>query len=218
MIMMTPFLAARLNFLGRMALMGMTVGVPLLAQDTSSPGSTWTFNPGKDAFSPDALLDLRSLNEDVAGASGFVQVDASGQFVLGNGKPARFWAANTDIGKEKNFKATPMGPQEAPNLETHARFLAKRGVNMVRLFSMVTPNANQPIDQPQEDVIDWMQRAVGAMKKQGIYATILPLLVGAPRRWGRRGDWMTMAARLRSAWFSSIRNCRTRSRDGGKKS
>ena len=137
--------------------------------------ATWAFNPGKDTFSPDALLDLRSLNEDVAGASGYVHVaDASGQLVLGDGRPARFWAVNTDIGRDKVFKPTPLGTKEAPSLARHARFLAKRGVNMVRLFGFVNPTATQSLDQTQDDVIDWMQRSVAAMKKEGIYSTLTP--------------------------------------------
>jgi hypothetical protein len=172
--MITPLWVDRFISHARMALVLSAVSIPALAQDAAAPAATWAFNPGKDAFSADALLDLRSLNEDVAGAAGFVHVDASGQLVLGDGKPARFWAVNSDVGKDKVFKATPLGPQEAPSLETHARFLAKRGVNMVRLFALVTPHPDQTLDQPQEDIIDWMQRGVAAMKKAGIYTTLCP--------------------------------------------
>ena len=144
------------------------------AADSTATGSTWAFDPGKDTFSTDALLDLRDLNEDVAGASGFVSVDASGQFVLGNGHPARFWCVNTNVAQSKTFTPAPLGPQEAPDLEAHARFLAKRGVNMARLLMQVAPGPQQDINRPQDNAIDWMQRSVAAMKKSGIYSMISP--------------------------------------------
>ena len=37
------------------------------------------------------LKKVRDLNEKVAGQSGFVRVDAAGQLILGDGRPARFW-------------------------------------------------------------------------------------------------------------------------------
>ena len=141
--------------------------------DSPSP-ATWAFNPGIDTFDSDALLDLRSLNESAAGASGFVHVDASGQLVLGDERPARFWAVNTEVGQEYPFVKHPLWAEPPPDLERHARFLAKRGVNLVRFFAMVTPDATQPIDQPKQNEIDWMQRGVAAMKKAGIYSDISP--------------------------------------------
>ena len=74
----------------------------LFAQTPAASG-TWAFQPARDQFRPDALLDLRSLNENVAGESGFVGVDANGDFVLGNGDPVRFWAVNTNAGREKPY-------------------------------------------------------------------------------------------------------------------
>ena len=93
---------------------------------------TWNFVPTADSFSPEAWLDLRSLNEPVAGQTGFVGIGADGGFVRGDGAPLRFWAVNTDVARSP-FVAAPLGPKTAPDLARHARFLAKRGVNMVRL-------------------------------------------------------------------------------------
>src|SRR5687768_7556524 len=79
----------------------------------------WAFVPPRDDFSSNSMLDLRYLNERVAGESGYVTLSKDGNdFLLGNGKPARFWALNTSYDKA--------------NLDRHARFLAKRGINMVR--------------------------------------------------------------------------------------
>lgn len=89
----------------------------------------WAFAPPRDDFSSNSMLDLRSLNERVAGESGYVTRSKDGNdFLLGNGKPARFWAVNTSYDKA--------------NLDRHARFLAKRGVNMVRFHGNITPKDN----------------------------------------------------------------------------
>ena len=110
---------------------------PALAQTTStettSPavsdiGKTWDFKPLRDSFSADSLLDLRSLNEKVAGESGFVRRSKDGSdLLLGNGKPVRFWSVSTYV-----QRLAGMEP-----IEHHARWLAKRGVNMVRYHGQV---------------------------------------------------------------------------------
>ena len=158
------------------ALVGAGVGAQ---QPASTPpaSSSWAFQPAPDEFRADALLDLRSLNEAIAGETGFVRVDANGDFVRGDGRPIRFWAVNTDVARHP-FTATPLGPRNAPDLARHARFLAKRGVNMVRLHRQISPSleahpdaAFGDIDQAERDSI-W--RTVAAMRKEGIYTTISP--------------------------------------------
>lgn len=136
--------------------------------------ASWPFEPARDAFSPDALLDLRSLNEKVAGESGFVRANADGDFVLGNGQPFRIWAVGTDVGREKPFNPRPLGRKTEPDLAYHARFLAKRGVNMVRCHAFLSPKADQPLEAMNEGDRDWIWRNVAAMKKEGIYTTISP--------------------------------------------
>lgn len=141
---------------------------------------TWSFTPARDEFRADALLDLRGLNEAVAGETGFVHLDAQGGFVRGDGKPIRFWAVNTDVAREA-FVAAPLGPQTAPDLTRHARFLAKRGVNMVRLHRQLSPPVQAgltltDINRAERDSI-W--RSVAAMRREGIYSTISPYWAGA---------------------------------------
>jgi hypothetical protein len=128
---------------------------------------TWAFHPPRDEFSPDALLDLRWLNEKAAGEHGFVRRSADGSgFVLGDGRPARFWALNDNA-----FDT---------DLARHARFLAKRGINMVRFHCNITPGGNdlQGIDAADRDRL-W--KGVAAMKKEGIYVTYSPYWAGASR-------------------------------------
>ena len=55
----------------------------------STASGTWAFVPERDRFRSDALLDLRGLNEKVAGQSGFVRLAPDGEsFVLGDGTPS----------------------------------------------------------------------------------------------------------------------------------
>ena len=134
----------------------------------------WVFQPARDDFRSDALLDLRSLNEKTAGESGFVKINANGEFVLGNGRPVRFWAVNTNVGREKPFAVRPLWAKEEPDLTHHARFLAKRGVNMVRLHAHLNPGPNGSATAFDAADRDWIWRTVAAMKKEGVYTTISP--------------------------------------------
>jgi len=128
---------------------------------------TWAFDPPKDTFDPAAMFDLRGLNEKVAGESGFVRLSADGNvFLLGSGKPARFWAVNTSA-----YNKHPLFP--APDLARHARFLAKRGVNMVRFHGNMTP-PDGVLGHTDTGERDGLWRTVAAMKKEGIYTTFSP--------------------------------------------
>ncbi|MCX7798814.1 MAG: hypothetical protein N2109_00545 [Fimbriimonadales bacterium] len=165
------------------------LGIVASACSAQTPG-TWAFDPKPDGFSPAAAFDLRSLNERVAGESGYVRVDANGDFVLGNGKPVRFWCVNTDVGREKPFVVRPLGRQTEPDLDRHARFLAKRGVNMVRAHTHMNPKPDQDPRGIDEKERDWVWRLVAAMKKQGIYTTVSPywaVTCKIGRNWGIEG-------------------------------
>ena len=87
---------------------------------TVSAKDTWAFEPEPDTYNNQALLDLRDLNETVAGESGFIRLSPDGRdFVKGDGSPIRFWAVNSYIWRK--------GQEE---IADQARFLAKRGVPM----------------------------------------------------------------------------------------
>ena len=149
----------------------------LAAAQTSQ---TWDFAPGPDLFSDTALLDLSYLNEDMAGESGFIRRSVDGAaFVRGDGVPIRFWALNTYV--------AGLGMSE---LQNHARFLAKRGVNMVRLHGQI-PQAGEtggPLEAIDDAVRDQLWQLVAAMKDAGIYITFSPYYpqhvhADAARRW-----------------------------------
>ncbi len=123
----------------------------------------WPFAAPKDEFSPDALFDLRSLNEKVAGESGYVTRSKDGNdFVLGNGQPVRFWALNTGAYERNSI-----------DLERHGRFMAKRGVNMVRFHGNMTPTDGKLMDIDVKER-EKLWKLVAAMKKSGIYTTFSP--------------------------------------------
>jgi len=128
----------------------------------TEPGK-WNFESLADDFSSTALLDLRSLNETVAGQSGFVHVAAghSGKFVLGDGTPVRFWGVN--VGNEASDFAS---------LSLQANFLAKRGVNLVRYFHQLPTSNPTNINAVDPAYIEGAQRTVAAFKQQGIYTEI----------------------------------------------
>jgi len=128
------------------------------------PG-TWAFEPDFDQFDTNALLDLRYLNERVAGQSGFIQRSKAGGFLHGDGRPARFWAVNTNL-HNKN---------DSEQLALHARWLAKRGVNMVRFHGQLCPKTpGSRVTDVDRKALDACWRLVAAMKKEGIYTTVSP--------------------------------------------
>lgn len=127
----------------------------------------WAFTPPDDPFDAHAAFDLRSLNEPIAGASGFVHSDGQGHFLLGDGKPARFWAMNIGTGANKDA-----------DLAHEARFLAKHGVNLVRIFLNLEPdlkaNPAAEVTDVRQQQIQRCWKVVAAMKKEGIYSLISP--------------------------------------------
>ncbi len=165
---------------------------PFLPSGTSKPGQggklasaagTWPFLPERDEFRADALLDLRGLNEKIAGQSGFVRLARDGEsFVLGDGTSARFWGVTTYVERDRTVE----------ELAHHARFLAKRGVNMVRLHGHMDPKEkNARVTDVDEKAIDEAWKLVAAMKKEGIYVTISPYwsanVKHVPAQWGIDG-------------------------------
>ena len=161
---------------GAIVALACNLAMGAMAGNVGSDG-TWPFSPPRDTFSAGALLDLRSLNETVAGETGFVRSNADGDFVRGDGKPIRFWAVNTNVA-ERTGSARPLWPLGAPDLARHARFLAKRGVNMVRLHQQISPDLkakpSAAIDDINEAQRDAIWRSVAAMRREGIYTTLSP--------------------------------------------
>jgi len=121
----------------------------------------FAWEPAPDPFTGNALLDLRRLNEKIAGQSGPV-ARRGGKFVLGSGKPVRFWAVNISA---RNTS------QDRESIDYMARKLAKLGVNMVRYHSPLFTDRRDParVDPKR---LDNLQYTIAALKKQGIYTTL----------------------------------------------
>jgi hypothetical protein len=144
----------------------------------------WPFVHARDSFRTDALLDLRELNEPIAGQHGFIRLsDDRNGFVRGDGIPVRFWGVNYSFARN----------QDGKELGHSARFLAKRGVNLIRFGA---GNAHSHAKNPEltdadPKHIEQVWRVVAAMKKEGIYTTINPYWVldlkNVPGSWGIEG-------------------------------
>lgn len=133
-----------------------------------SPQQGWDFTYEGDEFTEDALLDLRHLNETVAGENGFIRLSADSTHFVNDQGPVRFWA----IGGGGLVRGhDPELTDE--DLAIYARFLAKMGVNMIRYHGEMF-STTQEIMTPNTEEADYIWRVVAAMKKEGIYTTISP--------------------------------------------
>jgi hypothetical protein len=168
---------------GSLALILILLSLASVPVTPTLEAGTWPFLPQRDTFKRDALLDLRGLNEKVAGQSGFVRLSKDGEsFVLGDGASERFWAVTTYVQRDRS----------AEDLAHHARFLAKRGVNMVRLHGHLEPkDKNAKLTDADQKTIEEAWKLVAAMKKEGIYTTLSPYwaanLKHVPAAWGIEG-------------------------------
>jgi hypothetical protein len=126
-------------------------------------GDWFPLRAGPDSFSNQSIIDMSSLNEDVAGSRGRI-VRSGDQFVDASGNPIKFWG----IG------AAPAGTT-APIMQQQARWYAKHGINMVRLHpvqdllgELQGPRNARTFDPAKLDLLD---RWFAAMKNEGIYTT-----------------------------------------------
>lgn len=157
---------------------------------TVTETGTWAFTPEPDTYNNQSLLDLRFLNEKIAGESGFIRRSPDGRnFVKGDGVPIRFWAVNSDSWREG---------KEA--IADQARFLAKRGVNLVRWHGQIqAKNEDSKITDIDEKAREQLWQFVAGMKQEGIYMTISPyyaMPVKAKPNWGIPRDSESMQGLL----------------------
>ena len=154
-----------------MALAALTLvasGLPVRAEmRTWGTEGTWAFRP-EDRLEGGAL-DLRARNEAVAGQRGYVRLSEDGNaFVRGDGKPIRFWGVAAHVNKKVSDA----------DLARHARFLARVGVNMVRVggasSGLIPQEKGAKLTDVNEAFVRDVWRTVGAMKSQGIYTRIAP--------------------------------------------
>lgn len=120
----------------------------------------WPFEPDQDTYEQESPIDLRHLNEDLAGESGWVERRGD-DYVLGSGEPVRFAGVVTGSGSYSTYGA-------------QARFLAKRGVNAARWHKSIDDRSpdSDSILNVNEDAIKEAQQHVAAFKEAGIYSNI----------------------------------------------
>jgi hypothetical protein len=177
------------------------IGMCIVGHSRSEPASfdprdSWEFQYRNNDFNSSALLDLRPLNETVAGERGFVRLTPDGTgLVFGDGKPARFWGT-IFIPGEQSSSVIPDPAKKASDadLEEHSKWLAKLGVNMTRrMFLGVPMNPGSTPDDVNQAEIDAVWRYVATMKKRGIYtslittATLVDYGKADIRKWGVAG-------------------------------
>ena len=151
------------------------------------PAKAWAFPELRDTFA-ESPIDLRRLNESVAGEHGFIRLSQDGNsLVRGDGQPIRFWSGSDYAWripfKDKNLSVSPTERESAAH---HARWAAKRGINMVRFHGHLPPKQqrNGP-PTSREDINEedlhgaWYM--VATFKKEGIYSTLSPY-------WGSHTD------------------------------
>ena len=176
---MNSFRFWRISFL--FALAAVTSPALTAAEPVLDESNSWAFTPPRDIFAGEAALDLRFLNEAQSGENGFVRLSDDGNsFVRGNGEPIRFWAIGTD--------AYEFSPED---MDSHARWLAKLGVNLVRLHVTICDKTEgTKITDLNEELIDGVYRFIKSCKDNGIYVIISPFYshFDAPSSWELAGD------------------------------
>jgi hypothetical protein len=111
------------------------------------------FAPKPDPYNPASPIDLRSLNEPLAGDHGFIAVKDEDFIQSATGKHIRFWAVTNCPGTTYE------------ELTQSARVLAKHGVNQVRLHGAMFTKTGQVDSAAVNHAFD----SVDALKHQGIY-------------------------------------------------
>lgn len=125
-----------------------------------APEGWFPFEPDRDAFGADAKLDLRGLNEAVAGSKGFLIAKGDALAFEKDPTPVRFWSVcvgpNT-IGSDHD------------SLDFLARRLAKMGVNLVRFHGTIHDKSGSDPAKPDPKQLDDLHYFQSALKKNGIY-------------------------------------------------
>ncbi|GAB4167721.1 MAG: hypothetical protein Fur0032_05840 [Terrimicrobiaceae bacterium] len=152
-----------------------------MAQASAAGTGTWAFAADDDDFSGEVAVDVGAmLNEKVAGGTGFVRLSSDkNSFVRGDGEPVRFWGVVSE-----GWKLAP------DDMERHAKWLAKRGVNIVRVHANLSVNKEgASVSDVDEEALDGIFRWVAVCKRHGIYVILSPYWAHAacPASWGIDG-------------------------------
>lgn len=161
--------------------------VPFIPDGANQPGTKYNraeegwfaFEPGPDAFSEEAWLDLRHLNQRRAGEAGYVQARGMDFVFEKTGQPVRFWAVNASCEFDDRAAARYL-----------ARRLAKLGVNLVRVHGAVWDGDAADLKTVDRRYLDRLHYLVKALADEGIYTKIsfyFPLWVSMKESYGFPG-------------------------------
>lgn len=135
---------------------------PGVRQAAAGPGDWFAVIPDDDSFSKDSVIDMTRLLEAPAGKHGFLRRDGSRLRFEKAAEPTKFWGLGANI---------EPGRMSSEDQKRRARYLAKHGVNMVRVhpvFDEVGPLRDGRLDPKRLDALDVY---FAALKEQGIYST-----------------------------------------------
>lgn len=122
----------------------------------------FAFEPASDplTYSP---IDLRFLNERLAGEHGFIRTRGPDFIHEGTGEAVRFWAVNVGLGFVNSADA---------DLDLFARAMAKRGVNLVRIHGAAYEDSGANFGQVKPELVARVHYFIHALKREGIYSSL----------------------------------------------
>lgn len=143
---------------------------PFIPRGKYRPGETsglaapgcFAFLPVIDPLRENAALNLRGLNEMVAGQSGFIHRKGD-RFVRGDGEEIRFWTMTM---YSRNW--------DHDTLDYLVKRLARQGFNLLRIYIPVFDQQADSLAEPDEFNIDIYRYLTHICKQQGMYVSINP--------------------------------------------
>ena len=130
----------------------------------TAPEGWFAFEPNADPYRDDALLDLRRLNGDIDQLGRIVRKGDTFVYEK-SGKAVRLWSVNA---------GGHMPRMPRPMIDQLAQYLAKRGINCVRLHATWAYGSGPQATDVDTDKQDDFFYFIAALKKQGIYTSISP--------------------------------------------
>ncbi len=171
--------------------------IPYLPVGTLKPGEKYgtapdgwfAFEPDVDRYRDDALLDLTSMSGDDIDRFGRVVRKGDTFMYEKSGETVRLWSVNSGMG------ITQMPRKVMDHL---VRFLAKRGINCVRLhggwFHGGGPNASDVNPETVDNAFYFIAR----LKEHGIYCSISPYFQ----------HWINLSKSTKFPGYNKVKNGR----------
>lgn len=146
------------------------LGIALHSPFIPDEANSWAFPVEGRSAGQESPIDLRHLNEEVAGQAGPLRLSADGNdLAYADGRPFRGWMVHLPHGADYEFT------KDAWSLDDYrrsARWLAGYGVNL-GIIGAIHPSIGQqdPL-QVSPIVLEYLHRSVAAAKEAGIYTQL----------------------------------------------